>query len=554
LALVSRLAVWLLVLIFIFGLSSIVAAQQTPAEKLGRQIYVRGSGSAKESITAFMGDESMNIPATALPCASCHGEDGAGRSEGGVVPSDIRWETLSKAYGVTHESGRSHPAYTESSLKRAITEGVDPAGNPILVAMPRYRMTEFDLSALVAYMRGLGEVHDPGLTSDTIRIGTVLPLSGPESALGHDIESVLRAYFDEINLQGGIYSRKLELVVVDPGHVQHAMRVGCERLVENGVFALVGGLGGSDDAAAAEFLAEQEVPHVGPLTSSAPSMAAQNRWVFYVLADLRTQSQVLVDFALRQLKLSGRPGAIVYPKDEALLGSVASMREQWKGNPASLSVLSYPSGRMEPDVLVRVLRRRGVRVIFFLGPAREERRFAETAATHGWTPNMLSLGPMAGDDAFLMPDAFRGKVFVSFPVLPPDPGQLREGELADMLQSGKLVLRHPAFQLWAFRAARTLVEGLRLSGRQLSREKLLQSLAGLNDFDPGVGPRIAFGPSRRMGAPGAYVVGIDFARKTFTAGEWLVPATEIVVDGNGIDPKSAPRRDRLGDERASEHK
>jgi ABC-type branched-subunit amino acid transport system substrate-binding protein len=332
------------------------------------------------------------------------------------------------------------------------------------------------------------------------------------------------------------------------------MRVGCERLVENGVFALVGGLGGSDDAAAAEFLAEQEVPLVGPLTSFAPSTAAQNRWVFYVLADLRTQSQVLVDFALRQLKLNGRPGAIVYPKDEALLGSVASMREQWKGNPASLSVLSYPSGRIEPDVLVRVLRRRGVQVVFFLGSAREERRFAETAATQGWTPNMLSLGPMTGDDAFLMPDAFRSKVFVSFPVLPPDPGQLREGELAGMLQSGKVVLRHPAFQLWAFRAARTLVEGLRLSGRQLSREKLLQSLADLNDFDPGVGPRIAFGPDRRMGAFGAYVVGIDFARKTFTAGEWLVPATEIVVDGNGIEPKGPPRRDRLRDERASEHK
>jgi ABC-type branched-subunit amino acid transport system substrate-binding protein len=532
LVLASRLArCWLLLLSL--GLSQIAAAQQTPAEKLGRQIYVRGSGSAKESITAFMGDESMNIPATALPCASCHGKDGAGRSEGGVIPSDIRWETLSKAYGVTRENGRSHPAYTESSLRRAITEGVDPAGNQILVAMPRYRMAESDLSALMAYMRRLGEVHDPGLTSDAIRIGTTLPLSDPQSALGLDIESMLRAYFDEVNRHGGIYSRKLELVVVDPGQVQHAMRVGCERLVENDVFAVVGGLGGGDDAEAAEFLAEREVPHVGPLTSFAPSIAAQNRWVFYVLADLRTQSRVLVDFALRQLKLSGRPGAIIYPKDEALLGSVASMREQWKRAPASLSVLSYPSGRMEPDVLVRVLRRRGVQVVFFLGSAREERRFAETAVTHGWTPNMLSLGPMAGGDAFLMPDAFRGKVFVSFPVLPPDPRQLREGELAGMLQSGELTLRHPAFQLWTFRAARTLVEGLRLSGRQLSREKLLQSLEGLNDFDPGVGPRIAFGPSRRMGVLGAYVVGIDFARKTFTHGEWLVPATEIVVEGNG---------------------
>jgi hypothetical protein len=57
-----------------------------------------------------------------------------------------------------------------------------------------------------------------------------------------------------------------------------------------------------------------------------------------------------------------------------------------------------------------------------------------------------------------------------------------------------------------------------------------------------------------MGALGAYVVGIDFARKTFTAGEWLVPATEIIVDGNGLEPESSARRDPLRDERAPERK
>ena len=281
--------------------------------------------------------------------------------------------------------------------------------------------------------------------------------------------------------------------------------------------------------------------------------------MFYVLADLRTQSQVLVDFALQQATLKqptlkqtglkqpglkqlkpkqtgliGRPGAIVYPNDEALLSSVASMQEQWKrGSSAAMSVLSYPSGRMEPAALVRALRRRGVQSVFFLGSAHDEQRFAETAAKLGWTPNLLSLGPMSGDDVFHMPAAFRGKVFVSFPVLPPGPSQLREGELAALLQSKEVVLRHPALQLWAFRAARTLVEGLRLSGRQLSREKLLYSLEGLNDFDPGVGPKIAFGPNRRMGVLGAYVVGVDAPRKTFTPGEWLVPATEIAAGGNG---------------------
>jgi ABC-type branched-subunit amino acid transport system substrate-binding protein len=515
-------------LLLIASFAQVVKGQQTPQEKLGRQIYLRGSGSA------VMGDESMAIAGTALPCASCHGEDGSGRSEGGVVPSDIRWQTLTKPYGLTHESGRSHPAYTESSLRRAITESIDPAGNRILVAMPRYQMPASDLSALIAYMRTLGEIHDPGLTSDAIRIGTVLPLSGPQAGLGRDIESTLRAYFTAINRQGGIYGRKLELVVADAGQGTHAMRAGCERLVEQQVFAVVAGFGGSSEAEAASFLAEREVPHIGPLTPLADSTASQNRWVFYVLADLRVQSQVLVDFALRQLKFSGRPGAIVYPKDAALLGTVASVREQWKRTTtAPLSVLSYPAGKLSLGVLVRTVRQRGTQAVLFLGPAQDERRFAEAAAKLGWTPNLLSLGAMAGDDVFRMPAAFRGKVFVSFPVLPPDPSQLREGELAALLASGEVSMKRPALQLWAFRAGRTLVEGLQLSGRQLSREKLLYSLEGLTDFDPGVGPRIAFGPSRRVGVMGAYVVGIDFARKTFTSGEWLVPASEIAVRGNG---------------------
>ena len=100
----SRLArCWPLLLII--GLSHIAAAQQTAAEKLGRQIYVRGAGSGKESISAFMGDESMSIPASALPCASCHGDDGAGRPEGGVAPSDVRWQTLTKTTALPMTAG-----------------------------------------------------------------------------------------------------------------------------------------------------------------------------------------------------------------------------------------------------------------------------------------------------------------------------------------------------------------------------------------------------------------------------------------------------------------
>ncbi len=47
--------------------------------------------------------------------------------------------------------------------------------------------------------------------------------------------------------------------------------------------------------------------------------------------------------------------------------------------------------------------------------------------------------------------------------------------------------------------AKVLVEGLRRSGRDLTRDKLVSSLETLNDFDLG-GYRIGFGPSDRSGS------------------------------------------------------
>jgi hypothetical protein len=65
---------------------------------------------------------------------------------------------------------------------------------------------------------------------------------------------------------------------------------------------------------------------------------------------------------------------------------------------------------------------------------------------------------------------------------------------------------------------------LKLSGKELSREKLIRSLEGLYDFETGLSPRISYGPNRRIGAFGAYIVGVDPAQKHFIpASKWITP-------------------------------
>ncbi|HEY6099302.1 MAG TPA: hypothetical protein VIW03_07720 [Anaeromyxobacter sp.] len=81
-----------------------------------------------------------------MPCGSCHGEDGLGRAEGGTKPSSITWSELTKAYGHLH-GGRKHGPFDARSLGRAVTDGLDPAGNALDTAMPLYAMTPSDLSA-----------------------------------------------------------------------------------------------------------------------------------------------------------------------------------------------------------------------------------------------------------------------------------------------------------------------------------------------------------------------------------------------------------------------
>jgi hypothetical protein len=73
-----------------------------------------------------------------------------------------------------------------------------------------------------------------------------------------------------------------------------------------------------------------------------------------------------------------------------------------------------------------------------------------------------------------------------------------------------------AFRAVAFAAAKVFTEGVKLSGRRLSRAGLVVSIEQLRDFRTGVLPPLTFGPNRRAGVTGAYIVGVDSANKRLT--------------------------------------
>ena len=116
---------------------------------------------------------------------------------------------------------------------------------------------------------------------------------------------------------------------------------------------------------------------------------------------------------------------------------------------------------------------------------------------------------------FEAPLGFKNKLFCSFPTTPGDQTAAGIKEFQSLAEKYKLPPDHLAAQLQACSAAKILVEGLKRAGRDVSREKLITALEGLNRFETGSTPPITYGPNRRIGALGAYVVMIDLETKQF---------------------------------------
>jgi hypothetical protein len=68
-------------------------------------------------------------------------------------------------------------------------------------------------------------------------------------------------------------------------------------------------------------------------------------------------------------------------------------------------------------------------------------------------------------------------------------------------------------QLTALASAKILVEGFMRAGRNISREKLIEALEGLYEFQTGFTPSVTYGPNRRVGALGAYVMAVDLGEQ-----------------------------------------
>jgi len=90
-----------------------------------------------------------------MSCASCHEADGHGLRAPMFISPDIAYRNLTDPRGMVEPDGSRDGVYSDPTLKRAVTEGVDAPGNSLAWPMPRWRLTDRQWQDLLAYLRTL---------------------------------------------------------------------------------------------------------------------------------------------------------------------------------------------------------------------------------------------------------------------------------------------------------------------------------------------------------------------------------------------------------------
>jgi ABC-type branched-subunit amino acid transport system substrate-binding protein len=496
----------------------------TDSERRGKQIYLRGTTSSDREITAVLNQ--IEVPASTVTCAGCHGMRGEGKTEGGVTAGSLTWSHLVKPYGHTHTTGRKHGPFKESSFTRAVVNGVDADGNDLLVAMPRFKLSADDMADLIAYVKRLESDLDPGLTDSSVKIGLLLPSTGALADVGAAMKDVFTAYFDDVNSKGGIFNRKIELQFADAGAGGAATAGIAQSFAQKEqIFAFVGGLSAGADAQLAALARSEEIPFIGPSTLLPYAETPVNRYVFYVLPGVAEQAVSLINSVAARAELRQAKLAIVYSDTQIALVAAAAAEEQAKKMRRTVETKHlFTSHNLDARAVVQDLKNRGVEVVLFFGNGKEQSLLLGEAATVGWGLHLFVLGAMTGKDLPVSSPEMKDKIFIAYPALPADITRDGVGEFRALHEKYKFAPRHTASQLAAFASAKVFVEGLTRAGKDLSRETLIKTLEGFYEYETGATPRITFGPNRRVGAAGAHVLSLRAVEKEFASASGWVKA------------------------------
>jgi len=363
----------------------------------------------------------------------------------------------------------------------------------------------------------------PGITDDEILIGNIQDLSGPMKELGYELPHGSNLYFRYINEQGGIFGRKIRMLVEDHQYnPQKAVAAATKLIEKDQVFCLYSVIGTSPCEALRPILAEYEVPLIAPATQSG-TMSDQTRtgwrYIFHTDTGYDKQTNILVGYILEQ-DPEAKIG-LIYQDDDYGANVLKGVAEAEQEHSITIQKEAYQRGATDFTGQVGNLMKGGVTQVIIAGVVKEPIIVMKTATAMNYKPQFLGLSPtMDHRVALAAGPAGEGYIATNFAALwnSDNPSAQLYRELhAKYAEEGHQM---GMYNFYGFMTAQVLVEGLQRAGKYPTRERLIHAMETFKDWSGSAFPPITFSATDHAGVESVVLVQVKNGKQTVIS-DWM---------------------------------
>ena len=335
--------------------------------------------------------------------------------------------------------------------------------------------------------------YDPGASDTEIRVGNIMPYSGPASAYG-TIGKAQAAYFRMINDQGGVNGRKITFISYDDGYSPPKTVEQARKLVEGDeVLLIFASLGTAPNSAIQKYMNAKKVPQLFVLTGATKWGEPKNfPYTMGFQPNYQSEGRIYAKYILQHH--SAGKVAVLFQNDDYGKDVLKGLKDGL-GNRASVIVSEMPYETADPTVDSQIVRLKasGADIFVNITTPKFAAQAIKKVAELGWKPLHILNNVSGSIGSVLRPAGFensKGILSTAYfkdqtdPTNAKDPGIVEWTAFMDKyFPEGD---KTNSSNVSAYATARLLVQVLKQCGDNLTRENVMKQAASLKDVDLGM--------------------------------------------------------------------
>jgi branched-chain amino acid transport system substrate-binding protein len=348
------------------------------------------------------------------------------------------------------------------------------------------------VAVIVASSQALAQKnYDTGASDTEIKIGNIMPYSGPASAYGV-IGKTEEAYFNKINAEGGIHGRKISFISYDDAYSPPKAVEQARKLVESDeVLVVFNPLGTPSNTAIEKYLNARKVPQLFVATGASKWNDPKDfPWTMGWQPSYQSEAHIYAKFLLKQ-KPDARIG-VLYQNDDFGKDYLKGFRDAL-GEKSSMIIAeeSYETAEPSVDGHVVKLKASGADVFISITTPKFAAQAIKKLAEIDWHPMHILSNVSASVGGVMKPAGFENSQGILSATYAKD-GSDRQWDNDPGMKKFYAFLRqyYPdgdrlnASVVYGYGVAQTLVKVLEMCGDDLTRANVMKQAASLRDFEP----------------------------------------------------------------------